>query len=79
MQKIGTYDLKTHLSEVLATVEGGQTVVITRHGRPIARISPDLMGKREQTRHEVKSLLNFRRTRLPKGVTIRTLIEEGRR
>jgi prevent-host-death family protein len=79
MRKIGAYQLKTHLSEVLDEVEHGQTVVVTRHGRPIARISPDAADRHQQVNQAVKSLLNFPRTPLPKGVTIRKLIEEGRR
>lgn len=31
---------KAHLSELLNTVESGEEVVITRHGRPIARVVP---------------------------------------
>ena len=31
---------KAHLSELLNTVEAGEEVVITRHGRPIARVVP---------------------------------------
>jgi len=41
MREVGAHELKTHLSEVLDAVEHGQTVVVTRHGRPIARISPN--------------------------------------
>jgi prevent-host-death family protein len=29
---------KAHLSELLNTVESGEEVVITRHGRPVARV-----------------------------------------
>jgi prevent-host-death family protein len=79
MRSIGSYELKTHLSQVLDPVEHGQTVLVTRHGRPIARISPDGHGISPQTRQAVKSLLNFPRTRLPKGVTISSLIRQGRR
>ncbi len=79
MRKIGAYELKTRLSEVLDSVEHGQTVVVTRHGKPIARSSPDAADQREQVKRTVKPLLNFPRTPLPKGVTIRKLIEEGRR
>ena len=79
MKKIGAYELKTHLSEVLDAVEHGQTVVVTRHGKPIARISPDAVDQRQHTREAVKALLNFPRTRLPRGVSIRDLIESGRR
>lgn len=31
---------KAHLSELLNTVESGEEVVITRHGRPVARVVP---------------------------------------
>lgn len=78
MRKIGSYELKTHLAEVLQDVEHGQIVIVTRHGKPIARISPDTDEKRERVKRAVEGLKNFRRTRLPRGVTVRSLIEEGR-
>lgn len=31
---------KTHLSELLARVESGEELVITRRGRPVAQLSP---------------------------------------
>jgi len=40
MTETGIRDLKTHLSSYLRQVEAGQTVVITRHGKPIGRIVP---------------------------------------
>jgi prevent-host-death family protein len=78
MRKIGTYQLKTHLAEVLDAVEHGQTVIVTRHGKAIARILPDTTEQRDRVDKAVEALRNFPRTRLPKGVTIRDLIEEGR-
>ncbi len=36
---------KAHLSELLNTVESGQEVVITRHGRPVARVLPAIAVK----------------------------------
>lgn len=79
MREIGSYELKTHLSEVLDAVEHGQSVLVTRHGKLIARILPSAATEREEASRAVKALLKFPRTRLPKGVTIRGLIEEGRR
>ena len=79
MRTIGSYELKTHLSEVLDSVEHGQSVIVTRHGKPIARILPSEIAEREQVSQAVQSLLTFPRTRLPKGVTIRSLIEPGRK
>ena len=36
---------KAHLSEVLSAVEAGQELLITRHGRAIARVSPAQTAK----------------------------------
>ena len=40
MTETGIRELKAHLSRYLRQVEDGQTVVITRHGKPIGRIVP---------------------------------------
>lgn len=32
---------KTHFSQLLDEVERGQTIVILRHGKPVARLVPD--------------------------------------
>jgi prevent-host-death family protein len=40
MQAISLVHAKAHLSELLNAVESGEEVVITRHGRPIARVLP---------------------------------------
>jgi prevent-host-death family protein len=79
MRTVGSYELKTHLSEVLDAVEHGQSVIVTRHGKPIARITPNGEEKREQVKQAVEALRQFPRTRLPRGITIRSLIQEGRR
>lgn len=79
MRTIGSYELKTHLAEILDAVEHGQTVIVTRHGKPVARIMPNDKEKRERGKRAADGLRKFRRTRLPKGVTIRSLIVEGRR
>ena len=65
-------------SEVLDEVEHRQTVVITRHGRVIARISPDAAEQARHLSQTINSLLHFPRTLLPEGVTLRSLIKEGR-
>lgn len=40
MRAISLAHAKAHLSELLNAVEAGEEVVITRHGRPIARVVP---------------------------------------
>ncbi len=41
MREIQSSDAKVHLAQILDDVERGETVVITRHGRAIARIVPE--------------------------------------
>ena len=40
MSTVGAYEAKTHLPALLAKVELGETVTITRHGRLIAKLVP---------------------------------------
>lgn len=40
MHAMSLAQAKAHLSELLNTVESGEEVVITRHGRPVARVLP---------------------------------------
>ncbi|MEZ5835047.1 MAG: type II toxin-antitoxin system prevent-host-death family antitoxin [Geminicoccaceae bacterium] len=40
MREIGAFEAKTHLSELLAAVEAGETVRITRRGKAVADLVP---------------------------------------
>jgi prevent-host-death family protein len=40
MGSINVHEAKTHLSRLLARVEAGESLVISRAGRPIARLVP---------------------------------------
>ncbi len=39
-KEIGAFQAKTHLSSLLGEVEQGQRIVITRHGKPVAELTP---------------------------------------
>ena len=39
MRTVNLVEAKTHLSELLNSVEAGEEIVITRHGRAVARVS----------------------------------------
>ncbi|MEO6401791.1 MAG: type II toxin-antitoxin system Phd/YefM family antitoxin [Vicinamibacteria bacterium] len=45
MKRISIQDLKAGLSAVIAEAEGGQTVLVTRHNRAVARLSPVSLGR----------------------------------
>ena len=40
MTSVGTFEAKTHLSDLLKQVEQGARITITRHGVPIAQLVP---------------------------------------
>lgn len=44
MQEIGSFEAKTHLPAFLARVEKGEEFIITRHGKPIAKLMPTPMA-----------------------------------
>ena len=39
-RSVSVADAKTHLSELLTAVEAGETVQITRRGKPVATLAP---------------------------------------
>lgn len=48
-------ETKTHLSALLARVESGKEFVITRHGRPVANLSPIRPVKRPPDWHAIRA------------------------
>lgn len=63
----GVAQLKARLSEYLARVRGGSDVLVTEHGRPIARIVPVAGGPQELAELEREGVLRAGATKLPKG------------
>jgi prevent-host-death family protein len=56
MREVQASEAKTHLAQLLDEVEGGETIVITRHGRPIARLAPEPDAKREDIRRAIEEM-----------------------
>jgi prevent-host-death family protein len=81
---VGAFDAKTRLSELLDQVEAGQVVIITRHGEPIAKLSPyDAEHDRKSAARGVDGLLALRAEFLRSGVgltpaEIKAAISDGR-
>jgi prevent-host-death family protein len=40
MKEVGVLEAKTHLSALIDAAEAGEEVLITRHGKPVARLGP---------------------------------------
>jgi prevent-host-death family protein len=76
---IGTYEARTHWSEVIQDVKKGEHYVITHHGEPIAElIPPKPQTKQERSKHAARRLLDLMAQRPATSVDIKGTIEEGR-
>lgn len=62
MREVQIADAKAHLTQLIDAVERGETVVITRHGRAVARIVPETENRANQTRQTMQEIAAFRQT-----------------
>ncbi len=75
---IGAYEAKTHLPRLLDQVERGDSVTITKHGRPVARLVP--VSTRSSTPDAVIAALRIARVGVRRrSDSVREMVEEGRR
>ena len=81
MKTVGAFQAKTELSRLLDEVEKGEAVTITRHGRPVAVLAPVESPKPKKTGEQWLAEVKRLRKGVTLGgtVTIRQLIDEGRR
>jgi prevent-host-death family protein len=79
MKTVGAYEVKTRFGELLREVESGETIVVTRHGVPIARLIP-MDKEANDAAAAIEELHRYRREHRPTlgGISMRELIEEGR-
>jgi len=78
MKTVGTYEAKTHLPRLLGEVERGESITITRRGKPIAIISPIEDVDRARVKAALERLKEFPKGKTLGGLSIREMIEEGR-
>lgn len=79
LRTIGAYEAKTHLPRLLDEVAEGSSITITKHGVPVAMLVPPLGVRHTSTREVIDALKDFRRGNRLGDLTVRELIEEGRR
>ena len=80
MREVQASDAEAHLSQLLDDVERGETLIITRHGRAIARIVPEVNRRQEEVERALASIRELRtRTRKVTLEEIRSAREEGRK
>ena len=76
---VGIYEAKSKLSQLVEKAEAGEEIVLTRRGRPVAKIvnvAPALKRDRALLLREIRELA--RRVRIPGNLSIRDLVAEGR-
>lgn len=79
MREIQASEAKTHLPALLDAVERGESIIITRHGRRIARISPEGTRREEEILRVIKDIRELGKRNGPATFEeIRSLINEGR-
>jgi len=79
MKTVGAFDAKTHLNELLRRVSKGETIRITLRGVPIARLVPDNDEAASDPAELVRDIRAARKGVKLGKITIRELIDEGRR
>ena len=80
METIGAFDAKTRLSALLDRVARGERITITRHGVPAAMLVPVGESGRKLTHEEIVEGMRALRKRVkPDTMSVREMIEEGRR
>jgi prevent-host-death family protein len=80
MREIQASEAKARLPQLLDDVERGETLIITRHGRAIARIVPEVDRRQEEVDRAIASIRALRERN--KRVTVEELLsarDEGRR
>jgi prevent-host-death family protein len=65
MRHVQSSEAKARFSELLDQVEQGETIVITRHGKPIARIVPDAAQRQARIDKAIADIKELRKT-MPK-------------
>ncbi|MFZ0590748.1 MAG: type II toxin-antitoxin system prevent-host-death family antitoxin [Bryobacteraceae bacterium] len=80
MREIQASEAKAHLPQLLDEVERGETLIITRHGRPIARIVPEANRRQEQIDKAIEGIIGLRkRTGKITVDELRSARDEGRK
>jgi len=79
VETVGAYEAKTHLSRLLERAEAGYRTTITKHGVPVAVLIPYDETVNVDIQSVIASIRSFREGKHLRGLTIREMMDEGRR
>jgi prevent-host-death family protein len=78
--RVGSYDAKTHFSELLERVTAGEQITITRHGVAVARLVPiQPVFSEEERRAAIVAMRQLASRNRLDGLSVKALIAEGRK
>jgi prevent-host-death family protein len=76
---VEAFEAKAHFSSLLERVERGEQIIITRHGKPVAKFVPATGLDAQVVGETIAQLRDFAKGQSLGGLSIRELREEGRR
>jgi prevent-host-death family protein len=79
VKTIGAYEAKTHLPRLLDEVAKGERITITKHGHPVAVLVPPDAATARDVDVVMARIREFRKGNRLDGLSIKDLINEGRR
>lgn len=79
MITVGAFEAKTHLSMLLDRVAAGEEVVITKHGKPVARLVGAQSADNARVNAAFEQLKALRKGTTLGGLSWKELRDEGRR
>ena len=79
MPEVGAYEAKTHLPKLLERVQNGERFIITKHGHPVAELRPISTHSHEQRQMIIERMKKFQASHSLGEITIRELIDDGRK
>ncbi len=79
MITVGAFEAKTHLSALLDRVARGEEVLITKHGKPVARLVSATRIDRARAQEAFDKLIALRQGTTLGGLSWKELRDEGRR
>ncbi len=79
MLTVGAFQAKTNLAQLLDRVAKGESIIITRRGVPVATINPIAEKQLQDKMETIQAIKDFRQGNRLNGLSVRELVEEGRR
>ena len=76
---VGAFEAKNRFSELLERVGRGAEITITKHDRAVARLVPAISQTNDRRKRATEELRALRTRYNLKGLSVRTLIEQGRK